>query len=119
MYAKGSGKHRYGDDLLAPPGRGRTVLAGLALSLVASSTNIEAGAHAVPRRIVWLNLCTDQLGLFCDRLVLLDAGRVGENGAPDTVLSAANLTRVYRISVLRDTHEQALYVLPWARQPES
>lgn len=95
------------------------MLAGLALSLVASSTNIEAGAHAVPRRIVWLNLCTDQLGLFCDRLVLLDAGRVGENGAPDTVLSAANLTRVYRISVLRDTHEQALYVLPWARQPES
>jgi len=99
--------------------RFHTVLAGLALSLVASSTNIEAGAHAVPRRIVSRNLCTNQLVLFCDWLVLLDAGRVGENGAPDTVLSAANLTRVYRISVLRDTHEQALYVLPWARQPES
>lgn len=88
------------------------MLAGLALSLVASSTNIEAGAHAVPRRIVSFNLCTDQL-------VLLDAGRVGENGAPDTVLSAANLTRVYRISVLCDTHERALYVLPWTRQPEA
>ena len=77
-------------------------------------------AHTLcQRRIVSFNLCTDQLVLFCDRLVLLDAGRVVEDGAPDTVLSAANLTRVYRISVLRDTHERALYVLPWTRQPGS
>jgi iron complex transport system ATP-binding protein len=54
---------------------------------------------------------------FCDRLVLLDAGRVVADGAPEAVLNAANLAQVYRISVLRETHERALYVLPWRRQP--
>jgi iron complex transport system ATP-binding protein len=54
---------------------------------------------------------------FCDRLVLLDAGRVVADGAPDVVLSAANLTRVYRVTVVRDTHDGALYVVPWSRRP--
>ena len=56
---------------------------------------------------------------FCDRLVRLDAGRVTADGVPDAVLGAANLTRVYHITVWRDTPERALYVLPWARQPGS
>ena len=56
---------------------------------------------------------------FCDRLVLLDVGYVVADGAPEAVLSTAHLTRVYRISVLRDTHDHALYVVPWKRQPGS
>jgi iron complex transport system ATP-binding protein len=52
---------------------------------------------------------------FCNRLVLLDAGRVVADGVPDIVLSAANLTRVYRITAVRDTHDRALYLVPWAR----
>ena len=56
---------------------------------------------------------------FCDRLVLLDAGCVVADGAPDVVLSAANLTRVYRVTVVRDTHDCALYVVPWTRHPGS
>jgi iron complex transport system ATP-binding protein len=56
---------------------------------------------------------------FCDRLVLLDAGHVVADGAPDVVLSAANLTRVYRVTVVRDIHDGALYVVPWARHPGS
>jgi iron complex transport system ATP-binding protein len=56
---------------------------------------------------------------FCDRLVLLDAGCLVADGAPDVVLSAANLTRVYRVSVVRHTHDGALYVVPWARHPGS
>ena len=56
---------------------------------------------------------------FCDRLVLLDAGHVVADGAPDVVLSAANLTRVYRVTVVRDIHDGALYVVPWARYPGS
>jgi len=55
---------------------------------------------------------------FCDRLVLLDMGYVVADGTPEAVLSPAHLTRVYRITVLRDTHDRALYVIPWSRQPE-
>jgi iron complex transport system ATP-binding protein len=54
---------------------------------------------------------------FCDRLVLLDAGRVVADGSPDVVLSTANLTRVYRVTAVRDTHDSALYVVPWSRHP--
>jgi len=54
---------------------------------------------------------------FCDRLILLDAGRVVADGVPDVVLSATNLTRVYRVTVVRDTHDGALYVVPWSRHP--
>jgi iron complex transport system ATP-binding protein len=54
---------------------------------------------------------------FCDRLVLLDAGYVVADGAPDVVLRAANLIRVYRVTVVRDTHDSALYLVPWSRHP--
>jgi iron complex transport system ATP-binding protein len=54
---------------------------------------------------------------FCDRLVLLDAGCIVADGAPDVVLSAANLTRVYRVTMVCDTHDGALYVVPWTRHP--
>jgi iron complex transport system ATP-binding protein len=53
---------------------------------------------------------------FCARLVLLDAGRVVADGAPETVLSAVNLARVYRVTVLHGTYDRERYVLPWARQ---
>ena len=54
---------------------------------------------------------------FCDRLVLLDAGYVVADGAPDVVLSAANLTRVCRVTVVRNTHDGALYLVPWSGHP--
>ena len=53
---------------------------------------------------------------FCNRLVLLDAGRMVADGTPEDVLNTANLAQVYRISALRETHDHALYVLPWSRQ---
>lgn len=168
----------------------RRVLAALALlawSLVVVAAHAVGETPPAPRRIVSLNLCTDQLVLaladrdavrsvtwlardpqsavmaaalvadepiaaldpyhqlqvmevlretarqgtlvvvvlhdltlaarFCDRLVLLDAGHVVADGAPDVVLSAANLTCVYRVTVVRDTHDGALYVVPWSRHP--
>lgn len=55
---------------------------------------------------------------FCDRLVLLDMGCAVADGAPEAVFTAAHLTRVYRISVLRDPHDCTLYVVPWTRQPD-
>jgi iron complex transport system ATP-binding protein len=56
---------------------------------------------------------------FCDRLVLLDAGYVVADGTPDVVLSVANLTRVYRVTVVRDTHDGSPYVVLWLRHPET
>lgn len=40
-------------------------------------------------------------GRFCDRLVLLDRGRIAAAGPPETVLSTDNLARVYRVRVRR------------------
>ena len=64
-----------------------------------------------------VSLAVGRAARFCDRLVLLDAGRVVADGAPEAVLNAANLAQVYRMSALRETHDCALYVLPWRRQP--
>ncbi|MBM3487779.1 MAG: ABC transporter ATP-binding protein [Alphaproteobacteria bacterium] len=49
---------------------------------------------------------------FCDRLALLDAGTRVASGAPDAVLSVANLARVYRISALTGTHDGTPYIVP-------
>jgi len=52
---------------------------------------------------------------FCDRLVLLDRGRVVAAGAPADVLTDQNLHATYRVSALRGTHGASHYVLPWQR----
>lgn len=41
-------------------------------------------------------------GRFCDRLCLMQQGRIVAEGAPDDVLSDANLASVYRVGVRRD-----------------
>lgn len=52
---------------------------------------------------------------FCDRLILLDAGRIACAGTPDTVLRPNWLAKVYGIEALMGEHEGARYVVPWSR----
>ena len=52
---------------------------------------------------------------FCDRLVLLDRGRVVAAGAPAEVLTDENLHATYRVRALRGEHDASHYVLPWER----
>lgn len=52
---------------------------------------------------------------YCDRLVLLDRGRVAADGPPDVVLSDERLDRVYGISVWRGACLGARLVVPMAR----
>ena len=50
---------------------------------------------------------------FCDRLLLLHAGTVLAEGAPDAVLTDAHLGRAYGITVRRE----AGLIVPWAPLP--
>ena len=52
---------------------------------------------------------------FCDRLLLLDRGRVATAGTPAEVLSDENLHATYRVRALRGAHDGTTYVLPWRR----
>lgn len=52
---------------------------------------------------------------FCDRLILLDAGRVACSGTPDSVLQPDWLAKVYRIEAVTGTHDGARFVVPWSR----
>ncbi|WP_343712980.1 ABC transporter ATP-binding protein [Inquilinus sp.] len=54
-------------------------------------------------------------GRFCDRLVLLQGGRVLADGAPDAVLTDDNLRRAYAVEVQRGQRDGVGYVLPWSR----
>ena len=49
---------------------------------------------------------------FCDRLVLLDAGRVAAEGAPAEVLTPAILAAVYGIAADYGGEGRSLYVVP-------
>lgn len=51
---------------------------------------------------------------FCDRLVLLEGGKVLAAGGPGAVLTDANLTRAFGVDVVRGMHQGATYVLPWS-----
>jgi iron complex transport system ATP-binding protein len=54
-------------------------------------------------------------GRFCDRLVLLQDGRVLADGAPDAVLIDDHLRRAYAVEVQRGERDGIGYVLPWTR----
>jgi iron complex transport system ATP-binding protein len=51
---------------------------------------------------------------YCDRIALLDAGRIVALGAPRDVLTAANVKRVYgeRVSVIPHPQTGAPIVVP-------
>jgi len=51
---------------------------------------------------------------FCDRLILLHAGRVTASGAPHEVLAPEKLKQAYRIEA-RYGNGEAPFVLPWRR----
>lgn len=52
---------------------------------------------------------------FCDRLVLLDHGRVAAFGAPGEVLTDQNLRATYRVSALHGESDGVKYLVPWQR----
>ena len=52
---------------------------------------------------------------FCDRLVLLCAGRLIAAGLPDKVLAPANLEAAYAIRAVYGSHDGAPFVVPWSR----
>ncbi|MEQ9444812.1 MAG: ABC transporter ATP-binding protein [Rhodospirillaceae bacterium] len=51
---------------------------------------------------------------FCDRLILMNHGRVAADGAPKDVLTPARLSSVYGITSLQVTDGDEAAVLPWA-----
>ncbi len=50
---------------------------------------------------------------YCDRLVLIDRGRIVADGPPDATLSPDRLSDVFRITALRGECEGYPYLLPW------
>ena len=52
---------------------------------------------------------------FCDRLLLLDRGRLVANGTPDAVLTDAALASVYGITAWRGTTGEQPLLLPYER----
>lgn len=52
-------------------------------------------------------------GRFCDRLVLIDRGRILADGPPATVLDDGNLARAFSIAVARGSRGGEDFVLPW------
>ena len=56
---------------------------------------------------------------FCDRLVLLCAGRPIATGAPERVLAPKNLEAAYAIRAVYGRHEGTPFIVPWARANDS
>ena len=52
---------------------------------------------------------------FCDRLMLLQDGRLIANGRPDEVLRPLELERAYRVHGVYGEHDREPYVVPWSR----
>ena len=53
---------------------------------------------------------------FCDRLALLDHGRLVAEGAPETVLDDISLGGVFGVEALRGSHDGEPFLLPWRAQ---
>jgi iron complex transport system ATP-binding protein len=54
-------------------------------------------------------------GRFCDRLVLLQGGRILADAAPAAVLTDDHLHGAYAVEVERGERDGVGYVLPWSR----
>ena len=52
---------------------------------------------------------------FCDRLVLIDAGRPVAEGPPEEVLSAENLRETYHVEAELGRRQGEPFVVPWSR----
>jgi iron complex transport system ATP-binding protein len=52
---------------------------------------------------------------FCDRVLLLDRGRLAADGAPGDTLTAGALRRHYRVEALIGRHEGEPVIVPWSR----
>ncbi|WP_018699883.1 ABC transporter ATP-binding protein [Amorphus coralli] len=52
---------------------------------------------------------------FCDRLVLLDRGRVVADATPEQVLTEDRIAAVYGVSVELGSRDGARFVVPWTR----
>ncbi len=50
---------------------------------------------------------------FCDRLYLLDQGRLKSCGESRTVINATNMAQAYGIEALIGCHEAQDYIVPW------
>lgn len=56
---------------------------------------------------------------FCDRIVLLNAGRVVADGSPDTVLTRETLNETFGVDALIGRHGDARYVVPLRRNAQT
>lgn len=54
---------------------------------------------------------------FCDRLVLLEGGRLMADGRPEAVLSDSQAAAAYAIRLLRGPAPGGQFVLPWSQIP--
>jgi iron complex transport system ATP-binding protein len=54
---------------------------------------------------------------YCDRVVLLGEGCVVAEGTPEEVLTQERIADVYRVEVVRRSHEEQLLLVPWRRVP--
>ena len=54
---------------------------------------------------------------FCDRVVMLEAGRVRADGPPERVLTPETLADVFGVTIHTGRHADGLYVLPWGLSP--
>ncbi len=52
---------------------------------------------------------------YCDRVILLNGGRVAADGRPQDVLTARAMSRVYGVRALVGEHEGEPLVVPWQR----
>jgi iron complex transport system ATP-binding protein len=73
---------------------------------------------AEPRLVVAV---LHDLGLaarFCDRVLLMDAGAVVGDGAPDATLSASAIRAHYRVEPLIARHDGEPLIVPWRALPD-
>ncbi|HSX88608.1 MAG TPA: ABC transporter ATP-binding protein [Pseudomonas sp.] len=56
---------------------------------------------------------------FCDRILLLDQGRVVDCGTTRQVLTPKNLQQVYQVQAMLGEHQEQRFVLPWACRPST
>lgn len=54
---------------------------------------------------------------FCDRVAVMDSGRIVANGAPASVLTTDLIAQVYGVSALSGEHEGQKWLLPWKVKP--